>query len=62
VGASIQTLRFSHGRYTVADEAHVCGESPAPDIPGDPTTGVVTDDLSGCKPPFATCQRDPTAL
>jgi hypothetical protein len=62
VGASIQTLRFSHGRYTVADEAHTCGESPAPDSAGGPTAGVVTDDLSGCKPPFATCQRDPTAL
>lgn len=60
-GAQIQTLRFSRGRYMVADEARVCGER-GTGSPTEPDAGVVSDDLERCSPPFETCQRDPTPL
>ena len=58
VGASIQTLRFARGRYTVVNEASLCGEpSPDPD-PTDPALGSEGADLLSMFPPFVTCQRD----
>jgi hypothetical protein len=60
VGAQIQTLQFGHGRYTVVDEAHVCGEGEQD--ADKPTIGSVHDDLESCSPPFESCQRDATPL
>lgn len=60
-GAQIQTLRFARGRYTIVDTAQVCGER-GTGASSDPDAGVVSDDLERCRPPFETCQRDPTPL
>lgn len=50
-GAQIHTLRFTKGRYVIADEAHVCGESPE-GADGDPSLDT----------PFTGCQLAPAAL
>jgi hypothetical protein len=60
VGASILTLRFAQGHYSVVDEARFCGE-PAPDgDAADPTLGTegAPSDLTTWTPPFRDCQRD----
>ncbi len=57
VGAQIQTLRFANGRYTIVDEALICGDS-GEDAPKDPSRGLVVDKLVSCFPPFETCQFD----
>jgi hypothetical protein len=54
VGASILTLRFSKGRYSVLDQARFCGER-APDA-DDLTVGIETEDLASSFPPFDPCQ------
>jgi hypothetical protein len=60
-GAQILTLQFAHGRYTVADDAFLCGESAAPST-DDPSAGTVSAALEACAPPFESCQRDPSPL
>jgi len=60
VGANLKTLGFSGGRYTIVDDAHVCGDSR--NDSEDATTGIVSDDIRACAPPFDDCQRDPVSL
>jgi len=54
VGASILTLRFEGGRYSVVDEATFCGERP-PDA-DDLKVGYADPDVARSFPPFEACQ------
>lgn len=54
VGATIQTLQFSAGRYHLVDEAHICGDT---DPNANAKDGRVDEDLRLCRPPFPRCQE-----
>ncbi|HEU4410309.1 MAG TPA: hypothetical protein VFS43_33950 [Polyangiaceae bacterium] len=59
-GARVVTLRFTRGRYAVADVADFCGDprpEPDPPAPGVGAEGA-GDDLAGYAPPFDACQRE----
>lgn len=56
VGATVQTLRFDRGHYSIVDAAQFCGDR-APDV-DDLHTGAQDADLTKCFPPFDACQTD----
>jgi hypothetical protein len=60
VGASIETLRFTRGRYLVVDVAQYCGDGPSDR--NELIHGVVDGDPARSFPPFEQCQLDTFAF